>query len=217
MQRKNAVSTCPRIERAWAIPQSDVTRIKPISHLLDEEFKDGDHRTFLYPFAPSYPWSLMPYAMEALRGMEDGSEPCVLFNPPTSFRQAERYIKTYGLKWDGATNWWADLKDEVARITIHDGVVISVSWDSNGLGAGRGFEMERILLVNHGGHWHDSIVKVERKTSDSEYFPDGRTLNMLEDGLDKLADLRPCGPDCPECGNALAAARAAAHSGDTKP
>lgn len=55
------------------------------------------------------------------------------------------------------------LKDEVARVTMGNGVVISVGWDSNGLGKNRGFLMERILIVAHGGHWRDTIVTVERK------------------------------------------------------
>lgn len=176
-----AVSTCPRIERSWCMPHANVTLIKPVNQLLVEEF--GDKEVF-DPFHMSANYvDRNECALDILRVQYDNSQEAVLFRPPTTFRQAERYIKTYGLKWDGTTRWWADLKDEVARITIHGGVVISVSWDSNGLGAGRGFGMERILLVSHGGHWHDSIVTVERKTSDSEYFPDGRTLNMLEDDL----------------------------------
>jgi hypothetical protein len=67
------------------------------------------------------------------------------------------------------------LKDEVARITMMGGIVVSVGWDSNGIGIGRGFQMERILMVAHGGHWRDTIVTVERKV----YEKDGETEWIL--------------------------------------
>jgi hypothetical protein len=171
-----AASISPRIERAWAMPQSDVTCIPAINQLLVEEFGD---RTVTDPFYPNAVF----YAPEQLRGLYDNSQEAVLFRPPTTFRQAERYIKEHGMKWDGRSSWWSDMKDEVARITQLGGVVISVGWDSNGLGIGREFQMERILLVAHGGHWRDTVVTVERQTRDSQWFPDIRTLNTLEDDL----------------------------------
>ncbi len=36
-------------------------------------------------------------------------------------------------------------------------------WNTGGLGKGRGFSLDRILLVPHGGTRNDTIVTVETK------------------------------------------------------
>jgi len=48
--------------------------------------------------------------------------------------------------------YWGDCKNEVARITKKDGI-----------GINRGFKMQEILLVPHGGSKNDTIVTVEKK------------------------------------------------------
>jgi hypothetical protein len=143
----------------WAMPKSDVTRIKAVSDLLMDELAN------VYTVDPFHPKSVMGYAPDYLRVISDGTAESVLLRPPTTWAQAQHYVKAYGETWDGTTRWWANLKNEAARITMVGGLVISVGWDSNGLGKNRGFQLERILYVAHGGHWHDSIVTVERKVS----------------------------------------------------
>ena len=59
--------------------------------------------------------------------------------------------------------YWADCKNEIARILRVGGKVICFGWNSMGLGKNRGFEMQRILLVPHGGSKNDTIVTVEQK------------------------------------------------------
>jgi hypothetical protein len=105
------------------------------------------------------------YALDSMHNQPFESVEGVLFRPPTTWAQAETYIKSFGQKWDGTTRWWADLKDEIARITMKNGIVVSIGWDSNGMGKSRGFQMEHILILAHGGHWRDTIVTVERKAS----------------------------------------------------
>lgn len=61
--------------------------------------------------------------------------------------------------------YWAKCKDEVARILKPAGVAIICGWSSNGIGKNRGFEMNEILLVPHGGSKNDTIVTVEHKLS----------------------------------------------------
>jgi hypothetical protein len=59
--------------------------------------------------------------------------------------------------------YWADCKGEISRILKSGGKAICFGWTSMGLGKGRGFEMQRILLVPHGGSKNDTIVTVEIK------------------------------------------------------
>lgn len=151
------------------MPKSDVTRIQAVSNLLMESF--GEREVF-DPFGGRGDHLYIPDLLAAQR---TNGEKGILFRPPITFRQAELYIKSHGKTWDGRSSWWEVLKDEVARITMMGGIVVSVGWDSNGIGIGRGFQMERILMVAHGGHWRDTIVTVERKV----YEKDGETEWIL--------------------------------------
>lgn len=54
-------------------------------------------------------------------------------------------------------------KEQIGRIVKKEGVVITCSWNSGGIGKKYGFEIEEILLVPHGGWHNDTIVVVERK------------------------------------------------------
>jgi hypothetical protein len=105
--------------------------------------------------------------LRGIHGLIDNAQASldgVLFNPPISFAQAAAYHKAVGYSWDGRSSWWSDMKDQAAEIIREAGKAICLSWDSTGFGASRGFVLERLLIVNHGGHWHDTIVTVERKT-----------------------------------------------------
>ena len=61
--------------------------------------------------------------------------------------------------------FWSKTKDEIARITKPRGKVICFGWNSMGLGIKRGFKMNRILLVPHGGSRNDTICTVEIKAN----------------------------------------------------
>lgn len=60
-------------------------------------------------------------------------------------------------------SWRAKHLDQIQRILKPQGIVVCFGWNSNGVGKKRGFEMEEVLLVPHGGSKHDTIVTVERK------------------------------------------------------
>ena len=85
--------------------------------------------------------------------------------PPYSPRQVrECYDGISGdIKWDGRISFWSDAKDEICRILKIGGKSICFGWNSNGIGNKRGFQIERILIVPHGGMHNDTIVTVETK------------------------------------------------------
>jgi hypothetical protein len=64
--------------------------------------------------------------------------------------------------------YWAEIKNEIARILKLNGRVICCGWNSNGLGKNRGFEMTDMLIVNHGGSKNDTLVTLEYKVEESE-------------------------------------------------
>lgn len=104
-----------------------------------------------------FPWGgvdALTY-LKKLKGKYDG----VLYDPPYSITQARQY----GRKEFSSMKYWADCKNEIARIIKSGGKAICFGWSSMGLGKGRGFELNRVLLVPHGGSKNDTIVTVEKK------------------------------------------------------
>lgn len=164
------------IERKWAMPNKWTFKIKPIAELLKEEIKQGE--LWIDPFAGEYspanitndlnPERATMYHLEALdflHTFDNCSVDGVLYDPPYSQRQVkECYDSVQGnIKWDGKMTFWSLSKNEISRIIKPGGKVICFGWNSMGCGKNRGFEMERILLVPHGGSRNDTICTVERK------------------------------------------------------
>lgn len=160
-----------KIERVWAMPNKYTFTINPIKELLEEEVGPGN---WLDPFAGKH--SVVPFenrndldeemptgshkdALEFLKERPTAFFDGVLYDPPYSITQARQY----GKKEYASMKYWADCKNEIARITKPGGKVICFGWSSMGLGKGRGFRMTRILLVPHGGSKNDTIVTVEKK------------------------------------------------------
>ena len=163
------------ITREWAMPNKWTFLIKPIAKLLNEELTDG---LWIDPFAgenspaqitndlnPARPTDYHMQAIDFLKMFEDGSVDGVLYDPPYSPRQVKECYDGIdgGISWDGRSNFWSDTKNEIARILKPNGKCICCGWNTMGLGKNRGFAMNRILLVPHGGSKNDTIVTVEVK------------------------------------------------------
>lgn len=163
-----------RIDRVWAMPNKWTFCIKPIKALLEKELTDG---LWIDPYAgenspaeitndlnPSKNTKYHLHAIDFLKLFEDDSVDGVLYDPPYSPRQVKECYEGIGLDgWDGRMTFWSDAKNEIARIVKPGGKVICCGWNSMGCGAKRGFEMDRILIVPHGGSRNDTICTVETK------------------------------------------------------
>lgn len=164
-----------RIDRIWAMPNKWTFQIPPIAVLLKEEMTGG---IWIDPFAgkssPAHikndlnPKCSAAYHMDALEFLklfDNDSADGILYDPPYSPRQVrECYDNIDGnIKWDGKVNFWSDTKNEIARILKPNGKAICFGWNSMGIGKTRGFAMNRILLVPHGGSRNDTICTVEIK------------------------------------------------------
>jgi len=167
-----------KITREWAMPNKWTFTIHPIKKLLREELTEG---VYADPFAgENSPAAItndlretMPttHHMDALDFLKSlGTDSCdgILFDPPYSITQAKTCYEGYGMdKLDTkptSMKYWGDCKTEMARAIKKGGKVICFGWNSMGVGKGRGFEMQRVLLVPHGGSKNDTIVTVETKT-----------------------------------------------------
>jgi DNA modification methylase len=100
-------------------------------------------------------------ALDFLKEFEGNRADGILYDPPYSITQARQY----GKKEFSSMKYWADCKNEIARIIKPGGKAICFGWNSMGLGKNRGFEMTRILLVAHGGSKNDTICTVEIKSN----------------------------------------------------
>lgn len=171
------------IQRIWAMPNKLTFTIKPIKDLLKREITSG---LWVDPFANNstlkrmicwvniidndlnteYKTDFHLDALDFLKQFDCESVDGVVYDPPYSFRQVAECYKGFGkevTQSDTRMTLWSNTKDEIARIVKPHGKVICFGWTSQGIGKNRGFEMEKILLVPHGGSRNDTIVTVERK------------------------------------------------------
>lgn len=166
----------PKIERAWAMPSKNTFDIKPIRKLLLEELQDG---LWIDPFSNKNKFATITNdlnteydtdyhldALDFLKMFDDESVDGVLYDPPFSPRQVSECYKNIGHEVTSETtraSFWANHKREISRILKKGGKVITFGWNSGGIGKTYGFEIQRILLVAHGGWHNDTICTVEVK------------------------------------------------------
>ena len=172
-----------RIERIWSMPNKNTFKIGPIEELLKEEVNLSQY--WIDPFAnrnksasitndlnTEYDTDYHLDALEFLKLFDDASVDGVLYDPPYSPRQVSECYNDvgYNVTWDTTkASFWGNHKREISRIVKIGGKVITFGWNSGGIGYKYGFEIQRILLVPHGGWHNDTICTVEIKTHDSDY------------------------------------------------
>lgn len=180
-KKTKRVNTNISIERVWAMPNKNTFDIKPIHDLIIEELTDG---LWIDPFANQNKLAAITndlsmefdtdYHLDALDFMklfDSNSVDGVLYDPPYSPRQVSECYNNvgYNVTWDTTkASFWGNHKREISRIVKLGGKVITFGWNSGGIGYKYGFEIERILLVPHGGWHNDTICTVEVKIHEGE-------------------------------------------------
>jgi hypothetical protein len=165
-----------KIERIWCMPNKNTFSIKPIKILLDEEVTTGK---WIDPFSneskianitnnlnPVFDTDFHMDAINFLKMFDDCSIDGILFDPPYSPRQVKECYDGIGInvtKEDTKTTFYSNAKNEISRILKPGGKAICFGWNSMGIGKTRGFVMNRVLIVPHGGNRNDTIVTVETK------------------------------------------------------
>ena len=163
------------INRIWHMPNKNTFKIKPIEELIHKY----TYGKIIDPFANSnkiatitndldeqYNTDYHIDALDFLKTFDDNSIDTVLYDPPYSPRQVSECYKNLGQTVNMQTtqaSYWSKQKEQIGRIVKPNGIVITCSWNSGGIGKIYGFEIEEILLVPHGGWHNDTIVVVERK------------------------------------------------------
>lgn len=98
---------------------------------------------------------------------EGVSSDLVVFDPPYSPRQVKECYDGVGQKMgiEGAqrTHSWKKERDAIDRLLVPGGIVLSFGWNSQGMGTGRGYRLDEVLLVCHGAGHNDTICVAETK------------------------------------------------------
>lgn len=181
---KAKVNSNISIERIWAMPNKNTFEIKPIHDLIVDEITDG---IWIDPFAnrnklasitndlsTEFDTDYHLDALDFLKMFDTDSVDGVLYDPPYSPRQVSECYNNvgYNVTWDTTkASFWGNHKREISRIVKIGGKVITFGWNSGGIGYKYGFEIQKVLLVPHGGWHNDTICTVEIKTHEGEISP----------------------------------------------
>ncbi len=169
------------MSRVWAMPSPQTFSVRPIGEFVGR-WALGD--VIVDPFAAECDVgthtndinSDMPaqYHMEATafceRLRDEGLiADTVIFDPPYSPRQISESYKRAGLavgmKETQNARFYKSVRDVLHDILRPGGIALSFGWNSAGFGKTRGYTIEEILLVAHGGAHNDTICVAERKDS----------------------------------------------------
>lgn len=168
----------PKISRSWAMPNHDTFSIKPVGEFVRKHMKHPSADPFARNVSlASVTNDLNPETtaqchmdaedfLSVLRERGEQFE-TVLFDPPYSPRQISECYKGVGrtvtTKDTQSARLYSECRDIIKDLVVTGGVVLSFGWNSVGMGKGRGFALEEILLVCHGGAHNDTICLAERK------------------------------------------------------
>ena len=171
--------------REWAMPSMHTFSIKPVRNFIDRNTPQWVKET-CDPFCGKSVLAKhrndMQYGgiggLSFLQSFDKESMDLVYFDAPYSPRQLKECYNNCGVHLaDTKASYWASLRDEIKRILVPGGIVLSFGWNSVGVGTKRGFkEIDGILvcyvadydevdglIVSHGGNHNDTICKAEVK------------------------------------------------------
>lgn len=172
--------TQPTFARVFAMPNSNTFSIPPIAALIraflknskfsvDPFARDTTYCTYTNDLDPNTTAQYHLDAEQFLLDLATRNITCDLgiFDPPYSPRQISECYRSIGLsvgsKETQNARLYRRVRDALDRLIIPGGCVLSFGWSSNGMGVKRGYILESVLLVAHGGAHNDTICIVERK------------------------------------------------------
>jgi tRNA1(Val) A37 N6-methylase TrmN6 len=91
-------------------------------------------------------------ALDFLKELKDKSVDIIIYDPPYSATQMMKYFDDLNIKrklHHTRTQYWTFLKKEITRIIKTNGHVISIGFNSGGIGKTNGFEIEELIIINN--------------------------------------------------------------------
>ena len=163
-----------QFDRVFSMPNKYTFEMKPAKDFI-YDYLGGSNRTY-DPFCGPSKIALFKNdialtgidSTDWLQSLDDCCAERVFFDPPYSPRQLKECYDSMGQSLhDTKSSVWMKWKDEIARITEPGGYVLSFGNNSMGIGKKRGFVLERVRLIPHGGNHYDTICTAERKAGAS--------------------------------------------------
>ena len=171
------------IDYAWAMPNHETFKIKPIDEFIRNQIEGrrvpGKGQVIIDPFArrrsdygaitndinPECKTDFNECALKFFTRFDDNSVDVVLYDPPYSLRQMKECYQGFGysLTQEETRRFYADVKDQIARVLKPNGYCISFGWSTVGLGKTRNFHKCHLLIVCHGGTHNDTLCTLEVK------------------------------------------------------
>ncbi len=174
------------INRTWAMPCADTFQYQPIGDFVKKYLKEG--MISIDPFARNSelctytndlnPDTLAEYHRDSveflemmyIRGMGLIKVDVGILDPPYSVRQMSECYQQVGRKTSmtdsQGTGIYRDTRIAMNKLIKLGGIVLSFGWNSIGMGIGKMYSIEEILLVCHGGAHNDTICMAERKIAE---------------------------------------------------
>ena len=166
--------------RYWGMPSADTFDCEPIKGFVQKYLLKS--KVSIDPFARNKRWAtytndLNPntaaqYHLDAEAFLTMLSDKgvvvdLVIFDPPYSLRQVKECYEGVGrdfLAGDSQNSIrWTKERDLLVQIVSVGGIVLSFGWNSAGMGMGRNFTTDEILLVTHGPAHNDTICMAEHR------------------------------------------------------
>lgn len=179
-----------KISRHWGMPSADTFDCPPIEGFVKKYLMHS--KKSVDPFARNKRWAtytndLNPKtnadshmdAIDFLKQLADGgkSADLVIIDPPYSPRQTKECYDNIGLKMESNDAllglFRKKLKEQICRVLVPGGIVLTFGWNSVGMGKSLGFDIVEIVLVCHGSDHNDTLCVAEKKLNP---YP---TLNLF--------------------------------------
>ncbi len=143
-----------QVKRVFQMPTHQTFQMKEVKKLLNSERNAGvELDPFPYPYEQD--------ALKLLKEVKDESIDFGLYDPPYSQKQLFEMYDGLGVNLQSNANYFKLIDVEWNRVITPGGKVIKFGWNSKRIS--KGFEITRILIINHGGAHNDTIVTVQTK------------------------------------------------------
>jgi len=170
-----------KISRVYGYPNKNTFLIDPINSLIRKYIHKGG--LWIDPFAnnscfshlcvtndlnPAFRTDCHMDALDFLKTYDDCEVDGILFDPPYSLTQLKECYEKIGnsLTQNDSQKYYSNIRKELYRILKPNGVCISFGWNSIGIGLNEGITpIIEVLLVNHAGNHHDTIVTVQKRVN----------------------------------------------------
>lgn len=169
-----------RFSRSWGMPNRNTFSVGPIGGFVQRYMARSS--ISIDPFARDNRWATETNDINPNTAADyhmDAADFCAemarngrrfdlaIFDPPYSPRQISECYSSFGRKVAATDTQNAALyrgvRDALLPILTPDATVLSFGWNSNGMGAGRGFKIIEVLLVAHGAAHNDTICLAEQR------------------------------------------------------